>query len=102
MPPNTSAGNKIMRNENKATIQVPQRIVSALTDTTTNELDTKVSNERSGRKTRPTKIVKKTEMTGWFTINSLICLSMRTARYFLKVFTRCAIKCRLFINSGDM
>ena len=79
MPPNTSAGERTTRNENNATINVPPRTVSALTETTTNELDTKVRNTRSGRRTKLTKIARNTEMTGWFTRKFLICLSMRNA-----------------------
>lgn len=79
MTPNTSAGDRTTRNENKATTNVPPSTVSALTDTTTNELDTKVRKKRSGRKIRLTRIARKSEMPGWFTINFLICLSMRTA-----------------------
>ena len=70
MPRNTRAADKTTRNENSATTNVPQRTVSALTDTTTKELDTKLRNKKGGRKTRLTRTAGRSEMNGWFTINS--------------------------------
>lgn len=70
MTPNTSAGDRTTRTENKATTNVPPSTVSALTDTTTKELDTKLRNKKGGRKTRLTRTAGRSEMNGWFTINS--------------------------------